>query len=376
MKKTFKYRINANKDTLTEADRILDLCRILYNLCLEQRQYTWKSYQKSISKFNQIKQLPDLKKAFPEFNKVPSQTLQDVIERVDKAFQGFFRRIKSGEKPGYPRFKSYNRYDSFTLKQAGWKLEGNKLIISKIGSFKTILHRPIEGTIKTVTLRKSFAGKWFVCFCCDNIHLKLLPETKKQIGIDIGCESFLTDSNGRKITNPRFFKKTQNVLKARQQRLSRKIRGSTRRKKARILVAKIHQKIFNQRKDFHFKIANQLLKENDVVCIERLFNWKTFRNLNRSMRDVAWFGFFNILRFKAEEAGREIIEVPAKGTSQICSRCGKEIPKDLSVRTHSCPFCHLIIDRDHNAALNILRLGARLQESVSSLEKPLTLVMR
>ena len=361
MRKTFKYRIKANKETLAKTEEVLNLCRVLYNLCLEQRINAWKYHQKSISANTQKKQLPSLKKAFPEFNKIPAQTLQDVVERLDKAYQNFFRRIKFGEKPGYPRFKGYNRYDSFTLKQAGWKLTEKNLIIPKIGIFKIILHRPIEGNIKTITIRKSSIDKWFVCFSCNNIPIKPLPKTNKTIGIDVGCESFLTDSNGRKIDNPRFLKKSQDILKAKQQRLSQKKRGSNRRRKARILVAKIHEKISNQRKDFHFKTANQLLEKNDAICIEKLKNWKSFRNLNRSMRDVAWFQFFNILRQKAEEAQRSIIEVPAKGTSQMCSECGKEVPKNLSIRVHHCPFCHLVLDRDHNAALNILRAGQALQ---------------
>jgi putative transposase len=361
MKKTFKYRIGANKDTFARAQKVLELCRTLYNLCLDQRKQSWKSYQKSISKNNQIKQLPDLKNGSPEFKQVPSQTLQDVVERVDKAFLGFFRRIKSGEKPGYPRFKGFDRYDSWTLKQAGWKLKDKYLTIQKIGKFNIKLSRPIEGTIKTVTIRKTLSGKWYVCFSCDNVPTKPLPKTNKQIGIDVGCESFLTDSNARKIDNPRFFKKSQDILTMRQQKLSCKKKGSNRRKKAKILVAKIYEKILNQRKDFHFKTANQLLKENDVVCIEKLNSWNTWRGLNRSMRDVAWFNFFSILKAKAEEAGRQIVEVPARGTSQICSRCGKEVPKDLSVRIHNCPFCHLVIDRDYNSALNILRLGQSLR---------------
>ncbi len=365
MKKTFKYRIKANKDTFTKTEEVFNLCRILYNLSLEQRRNIWKFYQKSITSNTQKKQLPDLKKAFPEFNKVPSQSLQDVIERVDRAFQGFFRRVKSGEKVGYPRFKGYNRYDSFTLKQAGWRLEGKNLAIPKVGTFKIILHRPIEGNIKTITIRKNSTGKWFVCFSCDNISTKPLLKTGKQIGIDMGCESFLTDSNNRKIGNPLFFKKSQDLLKARQQVLSRKFKGSNRRNRARMLIAKAHEKVLNQRKDFHFKIANQLLKENDILYIEKLKSWKTFRSLNRSMRDVAWFNFFSILKAKAAEAERRIVEVPAKGTSQICSGCGKEVPKNLSIRIHNCPLCHLIIDRDYNSALNILRLGASHQDSVS-----------
>ena len=366
MKKTFKYRVKLNKDTATKTTEILNLCRIVYNLCIEQRRNAWKFHKQPISTYSQIKQLPEMKKAFPEFKQIPSQSLQDIVERVDKAFQSFFRRIKSGEKPGYPRFKGYDRYDSFTLKQAGWRIEGKYLHIKKIGKFKIKLHRPIVGDIKTVTISKTSTGKWYVCFCCDNVPSTPLPKTGKSVGIDVGCESFLTTSTGEKIPNPRFLKKSEDILISRQQSLSRKLKGSHRRKKARILVAKTHEKLTNQRKDFHYKVANYLLRNNDVVCIEKLQGWSTdWRRLNKSMRDVAWFNFFNILQAKAAEAGRRIIEVPAKGTSQICSSCGKEVPKDLSVRVHNCPFCHLSIDRDYNSALNILRLGTSLDGSVS-----------
>lgn len=363
MKKTFKYRIKTNNDTFSKAEEVLNLCRILYNLCLEQRRNAWKIHQKSISCNIQKKQLPSLKEAFPEFKQVSSQTLQDVIERVDRAFQGFFRRVKNKEKPGFPRFKGFDRYDSFTLKQVGWRIEGKYLLVKNIGKFKIRLSRPTEGVIKTVTIQKTSSGKWFVCFSCDNVPFNLLPETGREIGIDMGCESFLTDSNGGKIDNPRFFKKSQDLLRLRQQRLSQRKRGSDRRNKARVLVAKTHEKVFNQRKDFHFKTARQILKENDVVYIEKLNHWNTWRNLNRSMRDVAWFQFFNILSFKAVEAGRKVIEVPPKNTSQTCSSCGQIVEKDISVRIHKC-LCGLEIDRDWNAALNIFRLGQSLQVQI------------
>jgi len=368
MKKVFKYRIKANRKTLAKAEEVLELCRQLYNLCLEQRKNAWEKHQKSVSRFDQMNQLSDLKKAFTEFKKVYAHALCNVIDRVDKAFQGFFRRVKSGDKPGYPRFKSSSRYDSFTLEsrnQGGWKLEDNKLTLSKIGVFKVKLSRPIQGTIKTVTIRRNSSNKWFVAFSCNNVPTKPLPKTGKSVGIDVGCESFLTDSNGRKIENPRFFKKSQDILEKRQQRLSRRKKGSNGRKKARLLVAKTYEHISNQRKDFHFKVANQLLKENDTIYIEKMNSWNAdWKVLNKSMRDVAWFQFFNILRFKAEEAEKEIIEVPAKGTSQKCSSCGNNVPKDLSVRIHNCPFCRLVLDRDHNSAINILRLGMSLQGSV------------
>lgn len=363
MKKTFKYRIKSDKKTFERAEEWFLLCRQLYNDCLNERIIAYKKDKKSISCYDQIKKLPELKITFPAFKQVNSQTLQEVVERLNKSYQGFFRRIKNKEKAGFPRFKGQNRYNSFTLKQTGWKLNltNQSLTIKNIGNFKILLHRPVEGTIKTITVRKTLTNKWFVSFSCDNVPQKLLPKTNKEIGIDMGCQSFLTTSEGKKIENPRFLNKSQGILTMRQQTLSRRVKGSNRRNKIRLLAAKIQEKISNQRKDFHFKTANKLVRENDKIYIEKLKNWKTFKGLNRSMRDVAWFQFFNILCFKGAETGREVIKVPAQNTSQLCSKCGQMVEKDLSIRIHKCP-CGLEIDRDWNAALNILRLGASLQD--------------
>ena len=357
MKKTYKYRTYCNKKTQAQMNIVLELCRQVYNLCLEQRIFAWKNQRTSISFFDQSKQLPELKKEFKEFKQIPSQTLQEVVERLDRAYQGFFRRIKSGEKAGFPRFKGFNRYDSIILKQKGWVLKNDKLIIKKIGTFKLKLHRPIDGIIKTITIKKSLTNKWYVYFSCDNVPERLLPKTGKSIGVDVGCENFLTDSNNKVIANPRFLNKSQEVLVKRQRRLSIRVKGSVRRNKVRTLLAKIYEKIRNQRRDFHFKVANQLVKENDIICIEKMKSFKSYRGLNRSMKDVAWFGFFDILRFKAEEARKEVREIPAKNTSQICSQCGTVVEKELSNRIHSCDKCGFITLRDHNASLNILRLG-------------------
>ncbi|NBJ17082.1 MAG: transposase, partial [Dehalobacter sp. 4CP] len=186
MKKTFRYRIRLSKSAETNLKNHLELCRQLYNLALEQRITIWKNYRKSISIYDQSKQLPDLKKAFPEFKQVNSQALQDVIERLGKAFDGFFRRIRKGQKPGFPRFRGYNRHDSVTLKQTGWKLEGRYLTITNIGKIKLFLSRPMEGEIKTVTICRTATGKWFVCFSCNNVAEKILPDTGRETGIDVG----------------------------------------------------------------------------------------------------------------------------------------------------------------------------------------------
>jgi len=363
-KKSFKYQTQANSQTIDQAERWLFLCRNLYNAALEQRLTAWKGHHRSVSANDQKNELPEIKQAFSEYKEVGSQVLQDVLERLDRAFAGFFRRVRNGNgKAGFPRFKGRNRYDSFTLKQAGWKLDGRYLTIRNLGKFKLRLSRPIEGDIKTVTVRRTSTGKWFVTFSCDDVPLKPQPPTDKAVGIDVGLESFLTTSDGMKIGNPRFFKRSRAILVMRQQRLSRRVKGSHRRAKARVLVAKAHEKIYNQRRDFHFKVANQLVRFYDTICIEKMDAWNSTTPLNRSMRDAAWFGFFDILRWKAEEAARTVIEVPPRDTSQLCSQCGTRVPKDFSVRIHSCPSCGLSIDRDVNAALNIKRLGQSLRDT-------------
>jgi putative transposase len=371
MKRTYKFRIYPTRETEKQTNIVLELCRQIYNLCLEQRRDTWKNLQKSVTRFDQIYQLPDLKKEYPEFTQIPSQTLYNVVDRVNLAFQVFFRRIKQEQNPGYPRFKSFGRYDSFTLTQAGWKIQRSNLFIKKIGKFKVKFHRQIEGTIKTVTISKSQSGKWFVCFSCDNVSEKKLPAIHKSIGIDVGCESFLTDSNGFKVENPRFLKHSEDRFKVLQQKMSKQSLKSNRRKKTKQLIARVFEKITNQRLDFHHKVAKHYVDNYYTICHEKMNAFTSFRNLNRSMRDVAWFQFFNILHYKAEEAGREVIEVPAKDTSQRCSGCGEIVPKSLGIRVHNCPHCHTLLDRDFNSALNILRLGASRQgKSNSPVDSP------
>jgi len=331
---------------------------MLYNDFRGKRILAYEKEKKSVSKYDQINELPNLKKELPELKEINAQTLQDVPARIDKAFQGFFRRCKEKKsKAGFPRYKPINRYNSFTLTQSGWKLNSNYLTVTNIGRFKLKLSRPIQGNIKTIIIKRISADKWYVLFACDEVPKKLLKKTNKEIALDMGCISFATDSNGKKIKNPKFFKQSQKLLKMRQQRLSRRKRASAGRRRAKVLVAKTHEKIENQRRDFQFKLAKQLVQNNDIIYIEKMKAWNSFRRLNKSMRDSAWFQFFNIIKSKAEEAGKEIISVSPENTSQVCSQCGKLVKKNLSVRVHNCPSCGLIIDRDFNAAINIMRLG-------------------
>jgi len=362
MRRTFQYSAKLSKNVEVCCSASLEQCRILYNLALEQKISIYKQSKKSISCYDQMNQLSELKEAFPEFAQAGSQCLQDVIERLDKAYQAFFKRVKHGGTPGFPRFKSKDRYNSFTLKQSGWKLEGRYLHLAKIGRLKLFLSRPIEGKIKTVTIYRNSTGKWFVSFSCDEVPKKQFSETTKEIGLDVGIKSFLVDSEGNKVNNPMFLKKFLKELRVKQRKLSRRVKGSNRRKEARLQVAKTYEKINNQRKDYLHKVANHYIENNKKIYIENLQinNMIKNRHLSRSIQDSSWGQFFQMLSYKAEEAGREVVKVNPNVTSQRCSACGEKVQKTLAERIHCCPYCGLVLDRDHNAAINILGLGQSL----------------
>lgn len=370
MRKTYLYQARINKTTEANCNQWLEICRTLYNLALDQRICVYKQHGKSISAVQQMSELPDLKEAFLEFKLVGSQCLQDVIQRLDKAYKSFFQRIKEGKgKAGFPRFKGYSRYDSFTLKQAGWTLEGRYLYVKNVGRFKLFLSRPIKGDIKTVTIRRSAAGNWFVAFSCDNVPAKEFPNTNAEVGIDVGLKAFCVDSDGNQVKPPQYFRQSEKLLRRRQRSLSRKKKGSIGRNKARILVAKAHEKVSNQRKDFVHKTANFYIAAYNTIYVEDL-NIKGMvhnRHLAKSISDSGWGMFFNFLSYKAEEAGRTVVKVSPRNTSQICSCCGEKVLKSLSVSIHHCPFCNLVLDRDYNASLNILRLGQSRQALTSAL---------
>jgi putative transposase len=363
VRRTFKYKAKINRVTEANCTRWLSLCQTLYNLCLEQRVLWYTQRRASTSFYSQSKQLLDLKSAFPEFATVGSQVLADVVHRVDLAFQAFFRRCRVvGAKAGFPRFKSLERYDSFTLRQHSWKLEGKYLTVRNVGRFKLFLSRPIEGRIKTVTIKRSVSG-WFVHFSCDDVPAKVFPATDKVVGIDVGLTHYLVDSEGTRVENPRFFREAEGVLRRRQRRLSRRKKGSRHREKARVLVAKAHEKVVRQRQDFLHKLANTYIQEFGTVCVEDLGISNMVKNkyLAKSICDASWGTFIQMLTDKAEEAGRQLVKVNPRGTSQICSGCDATVAKSLAVRTHRCPDCGLVLCRDHNAALNILRAGQALQ---------------
>ncbi len=284
--------------------------------------------------------------------------MQNVLKRVDLAFQGFFSRVKKGVKAGFPRFRSLNRYDSFTFPQSGFLLTGNKLTLSKIGSVKIKLSRAIIGKVKTCQIKRE-CGRWFVIFTVET-SIEPLPKTGESVGLDVGVSAFATLSDGAIIENPRFAESLQKSLRIAQRSVSRKKKGGNNRRKAVLKLRKIHQKIKNCRADFQHKAARYLVNNYDVICIEKLKVSNMLKNhcLARVIADVSWSSFFHILENKAVEAGRELIKVTPNFTSQTCSSCGHcEKANRKTQADFVCLKCSHNENADENAAINILRLG-------------------
>ncbi len=355
--KTYKFRLNPTKKQVRLLQQTLDECRWLYNTLLEQRKLSHEDLELSLTKYQQLMFLPDLKIERPSLKLVHSQVLQETVNRLDKAFLNFFRRCKSGEKPGFPRFRGFDRYSSFCYSQSGFSLVDKELKLSKIGNIRVVSHRSIEGKIKTCTIRRE-NEKWYVCFSC---QVEVLPLQSKEnsIGIDLGIENFATLSNGKKIENPRFFKTAEKELAKAQQKLSKIDKGTKERKKQKKIVSRIHEKIKNKRNNFCHKISRDIVNEYQSICIEDLNISKMIvcSFLSKSIADVSWNQFTQFLTYKAEEAGRKLGIVNPAYTSQDCSMCGNRAIKELTERRHCCLVCGYTDHRDTNAAKNILALG-------------------
>ena len=360
MLKAFKYRIYPTKAQRSKMEQTLELCRWTYNETLAYRKNFFEQEGKSISKYETHNLLPEWKKNKPELKGVFSQTLQNVQERVDLAFKAFFRRVKAGETPRYPRFKGKGWYDSFTYPQLGFKLLSGKLRLSKIGDIKIKLHRPIEGKIKRLTVRRSSTGKWFACFSVEiDDHPKPPWKDGLMVGIDVGLESFATLSNGEKIDNPRFFRSEEKALAKANRRLSKYEKGTFERRKALKVIQRTHERIANRRYNFAHQVSHNLVERFGLIAFEDLSITNMLKNhcLAKSISDAAWRMLVITTSYKAESAGSMVVLVDPRNTSQLCSRCGLKVTKSLSDRVHGCPQCGLVMDRDENAAINILRLG-------------------
>lgn len=361
MRKTFLYRIYPTKAQETILENQLDECRWLYNRLLEERKTTYETTKKSPTLYAQQKTIPLLKAERPSLLNVHSQVLQNVAMRIDLAFKAFFRRCKAGEKPGYPRFRGKGHYDSMTFPQApsGCSLSKTGLTLAKVGLVKIVLHRPIEGTQKTCTIRRSSTGKWYASFSCE-VPMPTAPQpSAEQVGIDVGLVSFATFSTEESINNPRFFRTDEKELVKAQRKLSKEVKGTPERAKRRKPVARIHERTAFRRKDFAHQETRKIVNRFGFIAVEDLEVNRMVHNhcLAKSISDAAWSLFFTLLFFKAENAGRTVVRVNPAYTSQDCSQCGHRQKLSLADRVYRCPCCQLILGRDHNAALNVLKLG-------------------
>jgi putative transposase len=360
VRKTFKYKLKATPQQEQAMAFVGCRCRELYNAALQERKEAWQKCGVSVTIAGQSAQLLEVKEVRPEYCDIHSQVLQDVLTRLDRAFQRFFARVKVGETPGYPRFHGANRYNSFTYKQFGngATLDNGFLVLSKIGRIAVRWSRPLEGMPKTVTVRREADG-WYVCFSCADVPAQPIPATGQETGIDLGIEAFATCSDGTRIFSPGWYRKAERALKTAQRRVSRRKKGSNRRRKAVTLLAKAHKQVQHQRQDFHHKTALTLVREYNTIYHENLQTANMVKNhhLAKSIQDAGWAAFLSILSYKAACAGRDVVAVNPAYTSQRCSGCGVIVAKGLSVRWHSCPECGTSLHRDHNAAKNIERAG-------------------
>ena len=371
---TNKFRIYPNKVQIHAFETTLDLSRELYNAMLQQRIWAHE-LGKRVNYNSQQNEIPDMKKAFPEFNNIHSQVLQEVARRLDKAYDNFFRRVeekKKGSKikAGYPRFKSEDRFNSFTYPQSGFRiLENGHVWLSKIGKVRTFMHRQIEGEIRTLTIKRDKVGDWFITITTDLQGSPVMEEGMKHphdftspIGTDLGLKTLITTSDGEYIAPPKFLRKSEKKLKKAQQELSRKVKGSGKRKKAKKKVAKIDRKIARQRDDHAHKTSTQLVSKHDLIVLEGLniAGMMQNHNLAKSIADASWNTIVQYTVYKAKRAGSLVLLIDPRYTSQKCSRCGN-IKHDLKLsdRIYHCNVCGLTIDRDLNAAINIRNDGLK-----------------
>lgn len=361
-RRSYKYRIYPTKTQLTRLENTLDLLREFYNAALQERRDAWYLNRIAINFYDQSAQVKDVRRVNSDYQQIQARTLTQTLRVLNKAFQAFFRRLKAGEKPGYPRFKGKAFFNSIIYNGEGYRFRGNRLNISLIGDLKIKLSRPIEGQIKEVSLKRE-GSKWYAIIACNGVPARPLEPTGENIGIDVGIESFATLSDGTHINNCKYYQSTQKKLRLAARRVARRKKGSNRRKKAVATLRNIHQKIFNQRHDFQHKLSTRMIQRYDLIAIEKLNVCGMSRGfLSKQIHDVSWGSFFQKLSYKAESAGRELIEVAPHWTSQDCSGCGDRVKKSLSVRMHHCSNCGLSLHRDHNAALNILSAGLADQE--------------
>jgi putative transposase len=364
MLKAYKYQLFPNKSQSAMIEKTLGVCRLVYNLALETKIMAWQGARKSLSAIDLCYQLPELKEAYPWMSEVDSQAIQASIKKLDVAFDGFFKG------KGFPKFKSRKGRQSFQCPHNTRRVDFEKetITIPKIPNIKAVISRRFEGQIKTITIRRTATGKYFASILVDNktevpCKLGIKPETT--LGIDVGIKSFAIVSNGQSFEPNRYLKNSLTRLRYLQRRASRKKKGSNNRKKANLCVAKLHEKITNQRADYIHKITTSLVCDSqaETFVIEDLavVNMLKNRKLSQAIQDVSFGEFFRQLAYKCDWYGKNLIKIGRfEPSSKTCSHCG-HVKDDLTLadREWTCDGCGLAHDRDLNAARNIKAFGLK-----------------
>jgi putative transposase len=343
---TYRFRIYPTEAQARIMEETPETCRRLYNCMLADRIENHSGF------YEQKRKLAELKKNDKHLRSIHSQVLQDVVLRLDKAYQAFFAGLSR-----YPKFRRRDRYNSFTYPQSGFKLEGHRIRLSTIGRVRVTLHRNVIGAIKRVTVIRDI-DQWFVALLAEEAP-SVVQSGDGKVGIDVGISSIVAFSDGTLIDNPRFLNGSLGRIKSLQSRLSRKKKGSSNREKAKLSLSKSWRKVRRQRDDFAHKLSDRLTQENKVIVFEdlKIGNMVKNHSLASAIMDSAWGKLRQFTVYKAERRGGRVILVSPCGTSQKCSGCGEVVPKELSERVHDCPKCGLVMDRDVNAARNILKAG-------------------
>jgi putative transposase len=376
--RTYKYRMYPTDAQALQLEQTFEFLRLLYNSCLQERRDSYQKLGKGVSYSAQSKSLPEIKEMFPkETENIYSQVIQNTLKRVDRAFSNFFRRVKEGKKPGYPRFKKFANYKSITFPQVRPCLSRGVIVLNRLGNQKAKLkvsgfdkefnikfHREMYGDCVNVIIKKFPSGKYFVFFVCENVPKNVYSTTNNTVGIDLGLANFLTLDNGTQYHHPKPYKTAKEKLAHRQRKLALKQRGSKNRERQRVLLAKQHEHVANIRDDFQHKLTIELLDNSDTIVMEKLdiksmLENKGYEVSAANICEASWGSFVEKLSYKAGSAdNKTLILVNPKNTTKTCSSCLFVKDKmELSDRIYSCEKCGLSIDRDINAAKNIKRLG-------------------
>ena len=370
--KTYKYRLYPSKAQGRLLEQTVETCRHWYNACLAERKTVWENEHRSVGKFEQLAKVKDYRRENPYAALLHSHILQVVVADLDKAFQSFFRRMQAGETPGYPRFKGRDRFDSFGLKEYGngFKVDGRRLKITGLGRIRIRWHRPIEGRLKTVRVVRQ-AGEWYACFACE-VSESPAPPAENAVGLDVGVHHLLATSDNAVVENPRWYRTEQQKLCVVQRRVSRRKHGGSNRRKAVLAIQRQHLHVANSRKDFLDKLAHHFITNYAVIALEDLHIRGMVRNhhLSKSILDAGWGYLRQRLASKAAEAGRQVVLVNPAYTSKTCCSCGAVFEGlSLADRWVACG-CGLSMDRDVNAAINILNRAGRARWDESTANGP------